>query len=158
MDDPNRLADMLAPAKYVIRRRDGAYVAQSGSASSYTKKLEEARTFATYSDAERNLCPGNETVQPIEGLFRRFGPKHEPGSWLADAARAKAARMKGTLPPHAHMYVGASSIKASLNLTQVTVEGCEYLDEYWQQHVNIRKMAKTEEQLMLAVGLYRRAP
>lgn len=150
-----RLADVLAPAKYVLRRRDGVYVARPGAPSSYTKKLEEALTFATYEDAERNLCPGNETVELIEGLFRRHGPRYEPGSIIGDAARAKAMRERGSLPPRAHMYAGTGSIKASLNIDQGTVPGCEYLDEYWRLHVLVREMAQTEMKLMRAVGAYR---
>jgi hypothetical protein len=151
----DRLAEALAPAKFVLRRRDGVYVARPGAPSSYTKKLEEALTFSTYDDAERNLCPGNETIEPIEGLFLRFGPRYEPGSIMGDAAREKAARIKGALPPHAHMYAGTCSITASLNLDRVCVPGCEYLDAFWEQHLNIRKMVQTEIKIMRAVGAYR---
>ena len=47
---------------YVIIRSDGAFVARSGSASSYTSKLQNAAVFATREAAERERCPGNERV------------------------------------------------------------------------------------------------
>lgn len=150
-----RLADALAPAKFVLRRRDGVFVARPGAPSSYTKKIAEALTFSTYSDAERHVCPGNETIELIEGLFSRFGPRYEPGSIMGGVAKEKADRLKGALPPHAHMYAGTASITASMNLDRVCVPGCEYLDAFWEQHLNIRKMAQTEIELMRAVGAYR---
>lgn len=52
---------------YVIKRRpDGAYVAPSGSKSSYTRVLQNARVFATKEAAEGNRCPENEYVVPVE--------------------------------------------------------------------------------------------
>ena len=50
---------------YVIRRDDGAYVAPAGSRSSYTRALQDARTFPTREAAERDRCPGNERVLSI---------------------------------------------------------------------------------------------
>lgn len=152
MSDNDRLADVLAPARYVIRRRDGVFVAPPGQPSSYVKKLQDARTFTTYSDAEREVCPGNEEIVPIQGIFRR---RHEPGGWLEASAKAKENLPKGTLPKHAYMYVGTMSMTSAYHLDRTTVEGCEYLDTYWQLRLLIPKQAETERKLMLAVGAYR---
>jgi len=48
--------------KYVLVREDGAYVAPSGSSASYTRALQNARTFPTREAAERERC-GNERIQ-----------------------------------------------------------------------------------------------
>jgi hypothetical protein len=56
---------------YVLRRDDGAYVAQPGSERSYTTKLEHARTFSTRAAAEDDRCPGNESVVAVEDLLPR---------------------------------------------------------------------------------------
>jgi hypothetical protein len=56
---------------YLIRRNDGAYVAQPGSNSSYTRTLENARTFATREAAERERCPGNEYVVSLDEVMHR---------------------------------------------------------------------------------------
>jgi hypothetical protein len=56
---------------YVIKRNeDGAYVAPRGSASSYTKQLQNARTFSTREEAERERC-GNETIHHAHDQLRR---------------------------------------------------------------------------------------
>jgi hypothetical protein len=57
---------------YVIKRNDGAYVSRSGSRSSYTFKLEEARKFASEEEAMRNCCVENETIVPLERELNRF--------------------------------------------------------------------------------------
>jgi hypothetical protein len=54
---------------YVIRRNeDGKYVTPSGSGHSYTRWLEEARTFTTYDAAKRECC-SNERPVPVESLL-----------------------------------------------------------------------------------------
>lgn len=153
MSETDQLADILSPARYVIRRRDGVFVAPVGSPCSYVKKLQDARTFSTYADAEREVCPGNEEIVPIEGIFRNRH-KHEPGSYSAASEKAKANQPKGTFPRHAYMYVGGMSIANAYKLDRGTVEGCEYLEEYWQLRLLIPKQAETERKLMLAVGAY----
>jgi hypothetical protein len=54
--------------RYVLWRTDQGrgWVTRAGSPGSYTGKLQQARTFATREDAERNRCPGNEIVQSLE--------------------------------------------------------------------------------------------
>lgn len=56
---------------YVIMRSDGAFVAPSGSRSSYVRCLQYARTFATREAAQRECCPGNETVRAVADFFQR---------------------------------------------------------------------------------------
>ena len=55
---------------YVIMRTDGAYVARSGSASSYTRALQNARTWPTREAAKRELCPGNERIVAVSDIMR----------------------------------------------------------------------------------------
>lgn len=55
---------------YVLVRSDGAYVARPGSASSYTRSLQNARTYPTKEAAERDRCPGNETVVAVSEIMR----------------------------------------------------------------------------------------
>jgi hypothetical protein len=50
---------------YVIKRKDGLYVAKPGSQRSYTNRLENARKFAAREEAERDLCPDNERIVPL---------------------------------------------------------------------------------------------
>jgi hypothetical protein len=57
-------------ARDVIIRNDGAYVARSGSEHSYTRKLEDARTFATRESAERDRCPKNEHIASIGDVLQ----------------------------------------------------------------------------------------
>jgi hypothetical protein len=59
---------------YILVRDDGAYVAPAGSRSSYTRELQHARTFATREAAERDRCPGNERVIPLEEAVSRPRP------------------------------------------------------------------------------------
>lgn len=150
-DDAARLAEILAPANFVIRRRDGAFVCPPGHHTSYSMKLQDAWTFSTYDEAERNVCPGNENVAPIVGIFKR---RFEPGGWQEAAHKAKQNRMKGMLPPAGYMYVGSMSIGNALKLDQGTVPGCEYLQEYWDLRLLIAKQADTERKLMIAAGTY----
>ena len=56
---------------YVIQRNDGAFVSKSGSASSYTNKLQDARTWETRESAERELCPGNERIVSTDEIFEK---------------------------------------------------------------------------------------
>lgn len=56
---------------YVLKRtHDGAYVARSGSKSSYTRRIEQAAVFATLKEATRNRC-GNEVVVDLVELRER---------------------------------------------------------------------------------------
>ena len=58
---------------FVIKRTDqgGGYVARDGSAGSYTGFLQNARTFATKEQADRNHCPENEIVVPLEDELQK---------------------------------------------------------------------------------------
>lgn len=58
---------------YVIKRTDqgGGYVAPPGSRASYTPYLQSAQVFSTREEAERNRCPGNEVVLPVEEAMLR---------------------------------------------------------------------------------------
>ena len=58
---------------YVIKchgngKFDGCYVARSGSQSSYTKRLEDAKTFPTREAALADKC-GNESVHSVSELL-----------------------------------------------------------------------------------------
>lgn len=55
---------------YVLIREDGAYVAPSGSPSSYVRALQHARVFATRESAEREKC-GNERIVHTDDALRR---------------------------------------------------------------------------------------
>jgi hypothetical protein len=51
---------------YVLRRKeDGAYVAPSGRAKSYTKNEHDAKRFPTKEAAEQDAC-GNETAIEVK--------------------------------------------------------------------------------------------
>ncbi len=53
---------------YVIQRTDTKqprWVSKSGSAHSYTGKLQDARTFTTRPIAQANTCTGNEEVVSV---------------------------------------------------------------------------------------------
>jgi hypothetical protein len=51
---------------YVIKRTDdGKFVATAGSVHSYTNKLQNARTYNTYADANRDRC-GNEVILTLD--------------------------------------------------------------------------------------------
>lgn len=51
--------------KHVLKHREtGKFVARSGMAHSYTKKAEDAQTFDTREEAERNSCPESEVPVP----------------------------------------------------------------------------------------------
>lgn len=51
---------------YVIKRiPDGAYVAPSGSHSSYTRDIRRARTFSSREATERECCSENERIVHI---------------------------------------------------------------------------------------------
>lgn len=54
---------------YVLQRhKDDRYVAESGTASSYTRSLERARKFPTREAAQAEKC-GNETVIDVNLLL-----------------------------------------------------------------------------------------
>ena len=57
---------------WLIKRLDqgGGYLAFSGSASSYTHKLENARTFHTKEAAEAECCPENERPVRLDSIMR----------------------------------------------------------------------------------------
>ncbi len=57
---------------YVLKRTDqgGGYVAPAGSSGSYTPKLQNARTFYTYAEADKERCPGNEIIVPASEEMR----------------------------------------------------------------------------------------
>ena len=57
---------------YVIQRLDGwgGFVTKPGSASSYTKRLQEARVFVTRESAECERCVENEIVRSVEEVMR----------------------------------------------------------------------------------------
>ena len=55
---------------YVLQRHeDGRYVANPGTASSYTRALERARKFPSRAAAEADKC-GNETAIDVNALLR----------------------------------------------------------------------------------------
>lgn len=55
---------------YVIRNNDtGKFVARSGSESSYTNAIQNARVFSTKESAQRHLCVDNETVVPVSSVL-----------------------------------------------------------------------------------------
>lgn len=54
---------------YVIQRTDGKYVTPAGSGHSYTNKLQHARFFLQRSEAEREICPENERVVPLDEIL-----------------------------------------------------------------------------------------
>jgi len=57
--------------KYVLRHNEtGKYVATPGSNWAYTAKLENARTFATREEAERDRCVECESIIPLSELLR----------------------------------------------------------------------------------------
>jgi hypothetical protein len=60
----------LEDSMYVIQRNDGAFVAPSGSRSSYVRNLQDARTFSTKESAERELCPENERIASVDDVMR----------------------------------------------------------------------------------------
>lgn len=69
---------------YVIERVDqgGGYVSKPGSASTWTKKLQDARIWPTREAAQRELCVENERIVPLSSLLHgttgalRFGFPH----------------------------------------------------------------------------------
>lgn len=58
---------------WVLQRSgDGAYVAPSGSSSSYTRDLKRAKRYATREQAEADAC-GNEYATRAESHLTRIG-------------------------------------------------------------------------------------
>jgi len=58
---------------YVLERTDqgGGYIAKPGvSKTGATKRLEDARIFATEEQAEAERCPQNEVVVPISRILK----------------------------------------------------------------------------------------
>jgi len=57
---------------FVIKRTDqgGGYLAMPGSQHSYTRNLENARTFSSYDEADKERCKGNEIVVPVRQLLQ----------------------------------------------------------------------------------------
>lgn len=54
---------------WILKRDDGAYVRPGGEQSSYSRRLQDAKTFATREEAEREAC-GNEHAVTVEGEMR----------------------------------------------------------------------------------------
>jgi hypothetical protein len=56
---------------YVIHKTDrkSGFVAKPGSKYSYTRVLQQARTWPTKEQAEEDLCPDNEEVLSIEEVL-----------------------------------------------------------------------------------------
>lgn len=55
---------------FVLKRiDDGAYVAVPGAVKSYTMRLEEAKVFGSWQEAERNRCIENEYIVPLSDVF-----------------------------------------------------------------------------------------
>jgi hypothetical protein len=54
---------------YVIVRADGKFVTRPGYNTSYTAKLQEARTFPTKEEAERERCVENEYVRSVASIM-----------------------------------------------------------------------------------------
>jgi len=52
----------------LVRNSDGAYVACPGSQTSYTKSILRARVFRTREEADRERCPGNESITKMPDL------------------------------------------------------------------------------------------
>lgn len=55
---------------YIIRKivgdnRQRKYVAKQGSLHSYTANRQSARVYATWEEAENDLCPENESIIAI---------------------------------------------------------------------------------------------
>lgn len=48
---------------YVIITQSGAYVAPRGSERSYTRQLQDARTFTSFDAAARECCEGEYPVE-----------------------------------------------------------------------------------------------
>ena len=54
---------------YIIVRSDGAYVTRPGTPASYTRDLTRAWVIPSREEAERNRCPGNETVRACSEVW-----------------------------------------------------------------------------------------
>lgn len=55
---------------FVLKRTsDSKYVAQPGSESSYTTKLERARVYPTREAADGDRCVENERVVDVSAIF-----------------------------------------------------------------------------------------
>jgi len=54
---------------YVLKRRDGKYVAKPGSKKSYTTSLEKARKFPSPEAADADRCPENESIVNVMDLL-----------------------------------------------------------------------------------------
>jgi hypothetical protein len=61
----------------LVRNRDGAYVSRQGSEHSYTRRLDDARTWQTLAQAEAEMWRDSEHAESVEiimqgqGEFRR---------------------------------------------------------------------------------------
>lgn len=56
----------------VRRAKNGRleYVTRPGAEHSFTSQLESARTFSTKEMAQKEVCPENEWVVPVERLLQ----------------------------------------------------------------------------------------
>lgn len=55
---------------FIIKRKDGQYVARPGAVHSYTFRLQSARVYKTLADAERDRCPENEYIITVADEMR----------------------------------------------------------------------------------------
>jgi len=52
-----------------VIKKGNLYVSRPGSEQSYTWRLEEARFYPTRQEAEKDLCPENEMVVPLNTIL-----------------------------------------------------------------------------------------
>lgn len=52
----------------VIRRVDqgGGWVTKAGSQHSYSKRLQDAKVYATFDQAAADVCPENEIIERLD--------------------------------------------------------------------------------------------
>jgi hypothetical protein len=55
----------------LVHNETGKYVAEPGQDKSYTQRLEEAQTFSTREEAERNRCDQSERIAAVDSLLRK---------------------------------------------------------------------------------------
>lgn len=54
---------------FVIIRKDGKYVTRPGQEKSYTDDLRKAWMFRSREAADKQRCPGNESIVSLEALL-----------------------------------------------------------------------------------------
>ena len=56
---------------FVVQRSDGVFVSNDPDrGSSYVSALQNAKIFPTWSDAEKDCCPGNEHVVSVYEILK----------------------------------------------------------------------------------------